>query len=430
MTAEVGVMNRLGIALAADSAVSIGHDAGKVWTSADKLFQLSYAAPVGVMIYGNADFVGIPWETIVKEYRRELGNQTFNRLSDYAMDFLRFLRQRRQMFPDTVANERAMILIFSLFMHIRDQIQVTLDREAEKRDGLNERDIPPIVAGVVKKRLELIKNRRVLPGFGSKIRSRLSSSLRSQIEQAKNIVFGKLPVSTPTRRHFTSIALETLTRHYFGPFLSGLVVGGFGDRDYTPSLLAFEIEEMVARRPRSILVNEDHINSQNTAVIVPFAQQEMVHSFLRGIESEMDNYSRRSTRQLFEGALDAVLSVIKRADTALGNQLRQATSPELEKLLNGLFQDWDGKCYEYWKPVVEIVSSLPKDELAAMAEAFVNLTKFRRRVTPERETVGGPIDVAVISKADGFVWVKRKHYFDAALNPRVIARYRAEGRRE
>jgi len=38
-------------------------------------------------------------------------------------------------------------------------------------------------------------------------------------------------------------------------------------------------------------------------------------------------------------------------------------------------------------------------------------------------TVGGPIDVAVITKGDGFVWVKRKHYFRAELNPRFMSRY-------
>jgi hypothetical protein len=95
--------------------------------------------------------------------------------------------------------------------------------------------------------------------------------------------------------------------------------------------------------------------------------------------------------------------------------------------LKGLFLEWDRQTVSYWGPVVEIVSSLPKDELAAMAEALVNLTKFRRRITPERETVAGPIDVAVISKGDGFVWVRRKHYFDPALNPRVVARYTREG---
>ena len=33
-----------------------------------------------------------------------------------------------------------------------------------------------------------------------------------------------------------------------------------------------------------------------------------------------------------------------------------------------------------------------------MAESLVNLTSFKRRVTMDAETVGGPIDVAVISK--------------------------------
>jgi len=66
---------------------------------------------------------------------------------------------------------------------------------------------------------------------------------------------------------------------------------------------------------------------------------------------------------------------------------------------------------------------LPKDELAAMAESLVNLTSFKRKVTLETETVAGPIDVAVISKGDGFIWIKRKHYFKAELNPQFFANY-------
>jgi hypothetical protein len=41
-------------------------------------------------------------------------------------------------------------------------------------------------------------------------------------------------------------------------------------------------------------------------------------------------------------------------------------------------------------------------ELAAMAEALVNLTKFKRRITPQKETVGGPIDVAIITRGGWF----------------------------
>ncbi|MDC5096393.1 hypothetical protein OHW41_10530, partial [Acinetobacter baumannii] len=73
--------------------------------------------------------------------------------------------------------------------------------------------------------------------------------------------------------------------------------------------------------------------------------------------------------------------------------------------------------------VVNMVSALPKDELAAMAESLVNLTAFKRRISESLETVGGPIDVAVISKGDGLVWVKRKQYFPAELNQHFFKNY-------
>lgn len=81
---------------------------------------------------------------------------------------------------------------------------------------------------------------------------------------------------------------------------------------------------------------------------------------------------------------------------------------------------------EYVKPVMDVVDGLPKDELAAMAESLINLTSFKRRVSMQAETVGGPIDVAVISKGDGFVWIKRKHYFEGELNQHFFANYYKE----
>jgi len=60
MTCEVAVMHKRGVALAADSAVTLG-DGHKVYHSADKLFQIS-SAPVGVMTYGIDEIMGVPWE--------------------------------------------------------------------------------------------------------------------------------------------------------------------------------------------------------------------------------------------------------------------------------------------------------------------------------------------------------------------------------
>ena len=67
---------------------------------------------------------------------------------------------------------------------------------------------------------------------------------------------------------------------------------------------------------------------------------------------------------------------------------------------------------------------MPKSELPAVAEALVGLQSLKRKVSEEHETVGGPIDVALISKGDGFIWIKRKHYFDPAINPHYFQRFK------
>ena len=62
-------------------------------------------------------------------------------------------------------------------------------------------------------------------------------------------------------------------------------------------------------------------------------------------------------------------------------------------------------------PFMTAVAALPRHDLAAMADALVNLTAFRAHASAdERETVAGPIDVAILSKGDGFVWAKRKRF--------------------
>lgn len=426
MTAEVGVMNRLGVALAADSAVTIGRDADKIYTSADKLFQLSHGAPVGVMIHGNADFVGLPWETIVKEYRRHLGGERFDALEEYAASFFKFLAGNRDMFPRAQQEESILNLVYSLLMHVRDGIEEVLSEKAEEQDGLEEGEIAPIVSELIRERLRLIKSQQYLPHFSASRRVRIKKQLREKLVEAKKAVFGNLPITSGASRQLTSIAEEMLYRQYFGPLQSGIVFAGFGEKAYMPKLFAYDVEEMVDNLPRAYIANKEEITLRNSASIIPFAQREMVDSFLRGIDQELDRSIRSSTNALFRGAVEGILGVVHRADVQVAAQIRKAVEPEVQKLLKSLFSDWDDRSARYWMPIVDIVSSLPKDELASMAESLVNLTKFKRRVTPERETVGGPIDVAVITKGDGFVWVKRKHYFTAELNPRVISRYGRE----
>ena len=50
-------------------------------------------------------------------------------------------------------------------------------------------------------------------------------------------------------------------------------------------------------------------------------------------------------------------------------------------------------------------------DLAALADSLIDLTGFHRILTFSQEGVGGPVDLAVISKSDGFTWIRRKNWY-------------------
>ena len=93
MTAIVGTINRRGVAFAADSAATLTiSDKVKITNHTNKIFALSKKHPVGIAIYNNLDFHGVPWENIFKMYRdNHLKDNSFAKLSDYTNDFWCYL---------------------------------------------------------------------------------------------------------------------------------------------------------------------------------------------------------------------------------------------------------------------------------------------------------------------------------------------------
>jgi hypothetical protein len=422
MTAEVAVLNRIGVALAADSAVTIGQEAHKIYTSADKLFQLSPASPVGIMIYGNADFCGLPWETIIKTYRRTLGDLTFDTVDAHGEHFIQFLASAHDLFPPERQAYHIESFIFQHLLTIRDILADRLDDEAKERDGLSEEDLPDILSDEIATLLNNICSNDYLPGINVNDRERIQSLYKDMISEMIERVFGTLPFAEGTKESLKLIPHEILVRHFFALMDCGVVLAGFGETEYMPSMVCYEIEEIVADIPRAIKVNSYAIGDDYNAAIVPFAQHDMVESFMNGVHGELFEHAKNTTAKLFRGTLKQVVQLISSKDEEFASELNSTLDTGIDAMLERLFGEWKDRQQDYWGPVIEIAASLPKDELAAMAEALVNLTKFRRRVSAVRETVGGPIDVAVITKGDGFVWTQRKHYFDPQLNPRVVSR--------
>ena len=69
-----------------------------------------------------------------------------------------------------------------------------------------------------------------------------------------------------------------------------------------------------------------------------------------------------------------------------------------------------------------VVPAMPLQDAIDLADFLVDLTIKFSRFMPGAPTVGGPVEIAAISKHEGFRWIKRKYYFDNKLNPEEIFR--------
>lgn len=431
MTAEIAIMNKEAIALASDSAVTTtGKTDQKIFTSANKLFALSKYHPVGIMVYGSAIFMGVPWETIIKIYRNKLGKKKFNTLKEYANNFIEFLDNGNSLFPNSVQEEYLYSSIYAYFKFIRDKIEEEVRSKIDERDEITDEAIGVIVSEIIKEHYENWEKTDNIPSIPKSYNKNIIDKYEQIIDGAIKEIFERLPISKTHLDQLKKIAASLFSKFPEGlgkRGISGVVIAGFGDKDAFPSLESFDIEGIVNNKLKQKEYISAKIGFRTSASIVPFAQGEMVVTFMEGVDPFYKNVEEIYLSQIFNEYAAIIVDNIKRYTDEEKKKLKGKLVSIGKQILKDLRKKLgDYREERYISPVTSVVSMLPKDELAAMAESLVSLTSFKRKVTMESETVGGPIDVAVISKGDGFIWIKRKHYFKPELNPQFFANYYKE----
>ena len=79
------------------------------------------------------------------------------------------------------------------------------------------------------------------------------------------------------------------------------------------------------------------------------------------------------------------------------------------EILDKINEDMDDYiAFEYIFGLYDSVAYFNVQDMATMAESLISITKLQRHITSSEETVGGPIDVAVITRSEGFTWVRHK----------------------
>ncbi len=427
MTAEVVILNRGAVAIAADSAVTLGAPGRKIYNTANKLFPLSIVEPVAAMVYGAGSFCSIPWETVIKEHRRQLAETAFGSVEEYATSLITYLSSLVTHVTREEQQERVEMIAWWELDMARRSVEDAVADASVKGNPLTDQQIRAIILDRFNTRIQQLRQHDVIDGLSASVVGKEISAAIKEWSGFVDEALDDLPTDSEIRRRARVLVRTSLRVARQSPWGSGVVVVGFGTDQLFPALSQYIVDGVVGNRVRSWKVNDVRIGKDQSAGIYPFAQKDMVATFMDGASPEyrsalqefVDSTIETFTR-FFSGQVRSSLSADEHAELLVEmGEARAIVVNDFQNRLDNHLKDQNSD------PIMSIVGSLPKEELAEMAETLVNLTSFKRRVTPEQETVGGPIDVAVISKGDGLVWIKRKHYFVPELNPRYFGRDRA-----
>lgn len=431
MTAEIAILNKSAVALAADSAVTVGSRGTgpqKVFESANKLFALSKYHPVGLMIYGQAGFMEVDWETIVKIYRDERGDQPFDTLHDNADDFLLFLQGNRALFNQSCQDNYVKTVIRDELSLLRDRIINEIRKKIENDGTITDPGIRQQVKSVISNRHSFLRNRSSIKAVDGTLLSPLiaegiKDTCKPYVVRMRKAIFGILPLDSADSRKLNEIVLFVFTKQGASPHgTSGVVIAGYGTQEFFPALEEFQVDGIFSDTLKFVRLRT--VGNASISTIIPFAQSDMVWSFMEGVDPLYQDFVERIMYKAFDTYGSTLLDLIDELSDPRKTQYLQAMSRANKDLGGSVIEAMkEFRKQQFSDPVVQTVATLPKSELAEMAESLVNLTSFRQHVTPNTETVGGPIDVAVISRGDGFIWIKRKHYFDPDLNHHFFRNY-------
>ena len=439
MTAEIAIMNLQAVALAADSAVTAYPDGNqKIFSSANKLFALSDIAPVGILVYGNANFMSIPWETIVKEYRHNLGRKTFAYLHEYSADFCRFVAEEIGSYVSEQQQlDYAKGLAEQIFTEIKHEIHRRVEpivNQAIEDSGRFEMEEvaqleDKLTREVVNEYHSRAKKANLIESTPENFEKMMRGTLSRDLKTIRTSVFGQPRLQRGLSQKLNYIAVKVIggffddVARHSPSGTSGVVVSGFGDRDIFPSMSLIRIEGMVQDRLKVHIQEEVVLSADSPSTIVPFAQIDMVRQFMEGIAPNYLPYLHQSVVSHLGRYTDALLEILNKYSNIDIEKLREALDQYYPQMADSFVEDVQKvSARNFSQPIMKVVAMLPKEQLAEMAESLVSLTALKRRVSSQEETVGGPTDVALITKGDGLIWIKRKHYFAPELNPSYFTR--------
>ena len=333
MTSEICVANRRAIVLAADSAATVSqwHDGSmkeRYYKGANKIFQFSESEPVGVMIYDTATLHAVPWETIIKDCRRQMGRAVYRTLDEYAAHLFGFIeKDLTRIFTADQRRQDFMVLVYRQYFQLIDLLNGLDTTKAATTAA----ELKAVIAPIIKDRIDVMRRASLPPGVTPEdVQKAIAEfvpefAAKTDIRTRHPVVDAFVQDVVDDVSEFWELVVRvTFQRYRDLASKTGVVVAGFGSEDYFPGYVHYHCFGFLPYRLALERVRAKTISISATSEIEAFAQTEMAETFMIGMAPEVLGFVAEAT--------DDCLATVTAELTAAGATLPADWTARLEEL--------------------------------------------------------------------------------------------------
>lgn len=406
MTSQIVLMNKIGLAIASDSSLTMTRgDNRRTYASAEKIFPLGAEHKVAVLHSGTVEFMEHPYEVLLTEWIKSL-QKAYGTLEEYADSFCSWLAHRQDLFPEESQAEFLESLVTEYLLETRSTIRKYLSEQSITESEWNNPDVLEKVNGILVEDIAYLDSLRDLEGINEKWAENRFQSLKSVLQAAIEYVFDDVPRDEISDSKYEIIVKKLLFKKTESrDYDARIALVGYGHQSIYPKHIWIDFQGVVGDKPRYV---KDSISIATTmgSSLRSHAQDEAIHTFLRAYHP---SFSRLAVNYQTE-TIDLLEAKVLET---LGEEALGQIQSELELIRNeresGAYEEFrKASQRDFVDPFTSTLSGLPSTSLGKMAENLIELQILRQTSQAIQDTVGGPVDVAVITLEKGFQWFRHK----------------------
>lgn len=400
MTSQIVLGNGHGIAVASDSAVTMG--GRRTYDTSEKIYPLPLPHAIAVLHAGNVVFHRMPYSTIISSWIQSIGDHQLRYLTDYVENFRKFLV---------------------------DEINGWCDLEQQRSDFIRNMNFEfkriwhrMFVDGLVVSPSEALEIWQSEVEYVSALDSYTLNS--ASVQEKFNQIWSKQTdgtdgVSEGVERWFDDVPrtteIDELIKQYVRKSIANhyplsddnsalLTFVGFGTKSMVPALQRIEMHGAL---DDAIVWDQDEMRyatkqPNGFLLIDVIGQQRAISTFLRGYDPELPRTIQSASSSAFEKKFESEGAGQQRfeespshpdltAENIIGDIIESAFKNFGEETRLGSFRS--------------TAAGMPLASLAVTAKSLIQIQELSLDSRGELPTVGGQIRVGTITKTNGFKWV-------------------------